>query len=74
MTATGISKNFILRVGRECERQGATVGWSKKGLRVKTRSGVVVIHKSPGRAEVYRLSLVREMRKIGIEAPGGVWK
>lgn len=70
-----LSKTFLVRVAREAEKQGATVTWGKKGLRVKGVNGlVIIVHKTPSRPEVYRLSLVQDLRRVGVEAPGGQWK
>jgi hypothetical protein len=69
-----IQKRILTDIRREAERQGATVTEGAKGMRVKGPSGLIIVHRSPSRPEVYRLSLPKNLLAVGIRPPEGGWK
>lgn len=72
-----LSKQFLNRVRKVAEEQGAVVtqGRGQGGLRIKAPNGrVLIVHSTPSRPEVYKLSLADNFRKIGLIPPVKGWK
>ncbi len=72
-----LRKGFMNKVRKIAETNGCevTTHRSGSGFRIKSPNGnVLIVHSTPSRPEVYRLSLRDDFRKkLGIDIPKEKW-